>query len=320
MKSKLRVVRRVVSAALLGVVLWWVATTDGIGELPARLGALHGPAVALALLLPFAAVLSGVRRWQLLLAHEGVALSFGVLFASFLRGRFVGAFTPSTTGLDLYRLVDIARRTGAKTQSGRAILVEKLHGLVALSIVTFALLPFGLARFFGAFGVVVAAALGLGAALGLALLARPSWLASLAKRAPRRVRGKVTAIAEALASHPAPAWLLARVVLLGVVSHAATAAVFVATGLALGVAASPFTLLVVGNAIVLATLLPVSVGGVGVREGTAVALLALVGVGATDATLVGLLGYLVAQPPALLGGALSLLGSPREPALASRPS
>ncbi len=91
---------------------------------------------------------------------------------------------------------------------------------------------------------------------------------------------------------------------LGVVSHLATALVFVGTGLALGVEATPLELAIVGNAIVLATLLPVSVGGFGVREATAVALLATVGVSTSDALLVGLLGYLVAQPPALQGGAL----------------
>lgn len=304
----MRVLRRLISAALLGVVLWLVATTDGIAELPTRLGQLGGPAMALAFALPFVAVAAGVRRWQLLLAHEGVVLPFGVLLASFLRGRFVGAFTPSTAGLDLYRLVDIAKRTGAKAQSGRAILVEKLHGLVALSLVTFALLPFGLAHFFGAFGLLLAAALGLGAALGLVLLARPAWLAAIARCAPARIRGRVLSVAEALASRPASARELVRVVVLGVISHAATAGIFVGTGLALGVATDAFTLLVVGNAIVLATLLPISVGGVGVREGTAVALLACVGVGATDATLVGLLGYVVAQPPALAGGVLALLG------------
>ncbi len=82
--------------------------------------------------------------------------------------------------------------------------------------------------------------------------------------------------------------------------------VFAATGTALGVDASLAELAIVGNAIVLATLLPISVGGFGVREGTAVALLAVVGVPAGEAVFVALLGYLAAQPPALVGGVLQL--------------
>ncbi|MCA9612729.1 MAG: flippase-like domain-containing protein [Sandaracinus sp.] len=313
--GRVRVIRRVVSAALLGVVLYWVARTEGVAELPSRLARLEPRFVALAVLLPFVAVASGVRRWQLLLAHEGIRLPFTTLLGSFLRGRFVGAFTPSTTGLDLYRLVDVASRTGARAASGRAILVEKLHGLVALSLVTFALLPAGLARFFGPAGLALAGVLGVTSIAGLVLVARPNALRALAARMPKKVRGKATELAEALASAPPTPRLLCEVAVLGVVSHAATATIFVATGLALGVSASPFTLLVVGNAIVLATLLPISVGGVGVREGTAVALLALVGVGAAEATLVGLLGYCVAQPPAIVGGLSELFGR-RAPSLA----
>ncbi len=314
--GKAKLLKRAVSAGLLVVVLALVARTEGLDELPRRLMHLEPGLVAFALVLPFLAVLSGVRRWQLLLAHEGIGLPFSTLLGSFLRGRFVGAFTPSTTGLDLYRLVDVAWMSGNRAASGRAILVEKLHGLVALALVTVALLPAGLARFFGPAGLAVAGLLGLASVLGLVLVARPQLLGSLAARAPRKIRDRAVALASAMASAPPSRGLVGRVALLGVASHAATAAVFAATGLALGVDAEPVALLVVGNAIVLATLLPISVGGVGVREGTAIALLALVGVDAVDAALVGLLGYCAAQPPALIGGLLGVLGR-REPVLAA---
>ncbi len=312
--GKAKLLKRAVSAGLLVVVLALVARTEGLDELPRRLMHLEPGLVAFALVLPFLAVLSGVRRWQLLLAHEGIGLPFSTLLGSFLRGRFVGAFTPSTTGLDLYRLVDVAGMSGNRAASGRAILVEKLHGLVALALVTVALLPAGLARFFGPAGLAVAGLLGLVSVLGL--VARPQLLGSLAARAPRKIRDRAVALASAMASAPPSRGLVGRVALLGVASHAATAAVFAATGLALGVDAEALALLVVGNAIVLATLLPISVGGVGVREGTAIALLALVGVDAVDAALVGLLGYCAAQPPALIGGLLGVLGR-REPVLAA---
>jgi hypothetical protein len=84
-----------------------------------------------------------------------------------------------------------------------------------------------------------------------------------------------------------------------------------ATAMALGVDVSAATLLVVGNAIVLAVLLPVSVGGVGVREGVAVMLLATAGVTSTEAVLVALLGYLTGQVPALFGGVLMAVGRVR---------
>ncbi|RME73558.1 MAG: UPF0104 family protein [Planctomycetota bacterium] len=241
-----------------------------------------------------------------MLAHEGVRLPFGLLLGSFLRGRFVGAFTPSTAGLDLYRLVDVGDVSGQRAASGRAILVEKLLGLVALGLVTLALVPAGLAQFFGAGGLLVAVGLGAGSLAALGMLSRGALLRSLAGRLPRRMRRRAHALLDVLCTRPLPPAHLARTLGLGVVSHAAASGVFLATGLALQLPVAPLSLLVVGNAIVLATLLPISVGGVGVREGTAVALLATVGVSPTAATLMAVLGYLAMQPPALLGGLLML--------------
>ena len=60
-------------------------------------------------------------------------------------------------------------------------------------------------------------------------------------------------------------------------------------------------LLALGNAIILATLLPISVAGVGVREGVAVALLGALGVPAHQALWVGTLGFGWMQPPGIAG-------------------
>jgi hypothetical protein len=84
---------------------------------------------------------------------------------------------------------------------------------------------------------------------------------------------------------------------------------YAASARALGVDVPGIVLLLVGTIIVLATLIPVSIAGVGVREGAAVALLTTVGVASSDALLVGVLGVLATQPPALLGGLVHLAAS-----------
>ena len=298
------ILKRVVTLGLLVGIGVLIARREGFDAMGAHLRSLSLGGLALALLVPLISVAASVRRWQILLHHEGLELSYGTLLRSFLRGRFVGAFTPSTTGLDLYRIVDVAKRTGRKAASGRAILVEKLYGLVALALVSMLLLPVGLARFFGTVGLFVAVGLGLGSVLMLVLLARPRLIPFL--HVPR-----IAKIVDVLSTRPMLLGTHLRVLGLGMVSHGAAAATFVGTGIALGVGATPMELLVVGNAIVLATLVPISVGGLGVREGTAVAVLATVGVEPSLAALVGFLGYLVIQPPALLGGLLTLRPSPR---------
>ena len=300
-----RWVKRAVSFGLLATIVGFVLAREGAGAFGSRLAALDLVPLTLALLLPWVAVLASARRWQLLLGLEGVRRSGPWTLGSFLRGRFVGAFTPSTMGLDLYRMVDVG--PGDRGAAARAVVVEKLYGLVALAMVSAALLPFGLQRLFGAVGTLAVAGLGLTAALGVAFLERPALLTALAKRSPAALGARLHRWAEALRAGRPDRGQRLRLLGLGLVTHAATALVFAATGAAIGVDATLGELAIVGNAIILATLLPLSVGGVGVREGTAVALLAAQGVGAADAALLAFLGYLCAQPPALVGGLGSLL-------------
>lgn len=301
--------KAVVSLALVGWLGSRMLERDGVDALLARLESVELGWLGVALALHFAAVLAGVTRWRLLLRAVRVELPLGWLARSYLIGRFIGAFTPSTTGLDGWRLYDAGRASGALARSGAAIGVEKLVGLIGMTLVCAALVPFGGVRLMGPSALYVAGALGVGAALGLFAIASPRLVARAVALTPRLVRGRMEKALEALEASRLSLGAVTRAVLLGVLAHLALSAVFAATAHALGVDVALSTLLVVGNAIVLAVLLPISVGGVGVREGVAVMLLAGAGVDGTDAVLIALLGYLTGQVPALLGGALMAIGA-----------
>lgn len=298
-----------VSAGLLSYVLWSAAQRDGIDALGDRIEAIEPFFLLVAVALHFTAVAGGVLRYRVLLSARGIALPLSWLTRSYLIGRFVGAFTPSTMGLDLYRSVDVARRTGKRAQSAAAILSEKLFGLLGLSVLTLALLPARAADMLGPTAAPMALLVFAGAAAGLVALRYPEKFAPALGLLPGRIRERAARLLEAIAEGGLTRADVAGALALSLGSHLATAAVFAATGLALGVDASPATLLVVGNAIVIATLLPISIGGVGVREGVAVVLLGFAAVGPTDASLVALLGYLTGQLPALVGGMLQITGS-----------
>jgi len=304
------------AAVSLGLLGWLVARMvrrDGVETLADRVLALDVPWLMVAIVLHFVAVLCGVARWRGLLDAAGLRHGFGRLLRSFLVGRFVGAFTPSTTGLDGWRLYDVGREDGEMATSAAVIGVEKLVGLIGMALVCALLIPFGGIELMGPSAPIAAAAMAGGAATGLWLIRDPRALAWLVARLPSaKLKALGNKALDAVTRTELDARRTATAVALGVLSHASLSAVFFATGRAVGVEADPMTLLVAGNAITLAVLLPVSIGGVGVREGVAVVLLASVGVASTDAVLVALLGYLTGQVPALLGGALTILG-PRVP-------
>ncbi len=324
-----------VTVGLLGWLVRQMVLRDGVDALLDRAAQISPIWVLAAIALHFGSASAGVLRWRTLLVARGIDQPWSVLFRSFFVGRFLGAFTPSTTGLDGYRLWDIGRRTNDYATSGAVILVEKLVGLVGMATVCLLLLPFGLLERLGMVGVLVAVGMASVALVGLFVLASPGpsgvgRASSLAKLAPGPLRGRAAKLAEALAGGTSMK-TLAIALGLGIVSHACLSATFAASGLAVGIALSPLTLLAVGNAIVISVLLPVSIGGVGVREGVAVALLVSAGDGTvttTDAMLLALVGYLTGQAPALVGGALLGISrdaarpeatppEPRDPALAA---
>lgn len=307
-RTALLAAKATVSLGLVGWLVSRMVARDGVEALAVRVESLSVGWLAIAVALHFAAVLAGVARWRLLLRSVGIAQPVGFLTRSFLVGRFVGAFTPSTTGLDGWRLWEVGRASGAMGRSAAAIGVEKLVGLIGMALVCAALVPFGGAELLGSTALIAAAALATGAAVGLWLVKRPTLFAGLVQHLPAALAGRASKAMDALSRTELPPRNLLGAVGLGVLSHLALSAVFWSTAHAVGVDAPAPTLLVVGNAIVLAVLLPVSIGGVGVREGVAVVLLGTAGVTSTDAVLVGLLGYLTGQLPAIAGGVLMAIG------------
>lgn len=307
-----RTLKAGLSVSLLVALVAWIATHDGVDGTLAALERMDTRWFVAGIVVQLLAVAAGVVRWRVLLASQRVELGLSFLTRHYLIGRFVGVFTPSTLGLDGYRVLAASRETGRTAASARAVLIEKGLSFTALALTSFALLPLGAARFYGVGGLLASLALGVVALGGLLVMHRPDLLRALATHSPARLRAPLNKLLSALAADPVSPAQLVGACGLGTVTQLCSALTFVCTGLALGVSATPVELLVVGHAIVLAMLIPVSVAGAGLREGTAVAMLGLVGVPVGDALLVGVLGFVVTQPAAILGGFFQVIEGARE--------
>jgi len=288
---------------------WVIHRIAGRGELQA-LGSLLATAdsawlLTAALLSTFGVGL-GVLRFRVLLEASDLSLPLGWLTRITLEGRFVGAFTPSTAGLDVYRAIAVGRRTRDKGVATSVVLIEKLVGLLALATLAGGLLSLGSTLLDGR-GLTLTFGLGLACALGLFLVLRPQALVALLPRLPAALSRHLEPVVEAFQERRPSGKALFAAFGLSLGSHVLTAAVFLATSRALGLEIGNVALLSLGVALVLSALLPISVGGIGVREGVAVMLLGSLGVAAPQAALVATLGWLLTQPPALLGGLSSLI-------------
>mgnify|MGYP002527085630 FL=1 len=80
----------------------------------------------------FVGILASMRRWMVLLRGQGIELPFKHIFGSFLIGRFIGTFLPSTAGLDGYKLYDASRFSGRTVETTAATFLEKVLGVTGI--------------------------------------------------------------------------------------------------------------------------------------------------------------------------------------------
>jgi glycosyltransferase 2 family protein len=279
------VLRVIISAGLLGVVLVYA----DVGEVVRSVRDGHWQWFVLGLGLMAIAVVLGALRWWLLLEGAQIRVPARSSVQPFATSLVLNIVLPTAVAGDAVRTWVVGRESGRLLGAATATVFDKLTALTCLFalgwaavladtdgvphsvLVVFAWVSAGL---FGAFAIGALAAAGVRPILHrlperLALMARDSW-------GTVRIWLRSTK-------------LLVSVAGLGIAYQvlAVTALIFV--GKTVGVDLS-FALAAVSAAIVLvATLIPVSVGGLGIREGGFVLLLGQAGIGAADATLVSLL-------------------------------
>jgi uncharacterized protein (TIRG00374 family) len=269
------------------------------------------PWMILALLIKAVGMGLTILRWHLLLMGQGIRLPNKHLISAFLEGRFIGTFMPSTVGLDGYRAWYVAHTMAKTLESITVILVEKVTGFFALSILVLVTLPFGI-RIFGP-GVLwgLAIFLMIPVIISSAILWWPGGILKLAERFARgegRISRTIRKAADAVARYRGHRWILVGAAICGLGVHTAIIGVYLCTSRAIG-AAVPITDLLFAAPIMIAATVgfPISVGGEGIREGTFVYLLGRVGVPSQTAFLFSHLGFWVDIILSSAGGVLLLV-------------
>ncbi|MDI7268625.1 MAG: lysylphosphatidylglycerol synthase transmembrane domain-containing protein, partial [Myxococcota bacterium] len=294
-----------VSGGLIAFVLYRIGRQAEWGDLAGRLASLSAPWVALAFAAQLGAMCFTIWRWRLLLEGQEMDVPLRHLVGAFMIGRFIGTFTPSTIGLDGYRMYDMAKHSGLVVRSVSVILVEKIIGFFVLSLLVLATLPWGLGILPGSTLASIGALYSVPFILALVLLAKPTLigrLLGLVFRPGTALGAKVEKAAAAVTTYEARRGKLVRAVLAGLPVHVLTIFIFVSTGMAIGAPISVTDMLFVGPLVITATVLPVSLSGLGVREAAYIFLLTRTGVTVGEAALLSFLGYLVGRAISLFGG------------------
>jgi len=318
------VVRIVISALLL-----WVLVTK-IGDSWSE--AIPDPSAHTfawllgALVLTFAGVVLSAVRWSAVLQALGLHEPFGRLLSLYFAGQFMGNVLPSTIGGDALRVSRLAKDNGEPPTTFASVVLERLSGWLVLPAITlFALLVNPGLRDFGRASTVAFAT----AAATLVLLVVVVFLATrrangLEERLEavegwRRFTGAVRFGINKLAHHPAAttrilaSGLAYQLILIG-------SALMAARALGLPSSVGPTALLAFVPAVLIAQVLPISISGLGVREGLFALFLRPLGVPQSQAIALGLLLYLLNLVVSLFGAPAFAVGNRVRPPSATTPT
>lgn len=232
-----------------------------------------------------------INKWGMTLARE---VGFLAMARSYLASCFYSLLPTGQVGAELGKVMTLAGR-GTPSLVAASVVFDKLIGLLALGVL-------GIVAWFFAAGaavwmlvlvlVVVACCVGV-------LVCTPFATALLTFAAAKiptflpRFRARIASLAAPVERWATDPMLLAKVLLLGFGGQLCMVAqyVFVAHGLGLTVAVPVLAVfVVVAN---LATLIPISLGGVGVREASLVGMLAADGVPGESAIALSLLVFAI---------------------------
>ncbi len=252
-----------------------------------------------------AAIFLMIFRWSLLLSKTNeTSIPLKLLASHFFIGRFIGAFLPGTLGLDGYRLWFMIQNVSNKALGFLVIILEKSLSLCGLSFLLFCsvffiqsympLIP--LFRYLIILGGFVS--------LSSFVLLYPqkchTGFAFIFRRF-QKVTSLIHRVFETLQYFSHDRHLLITTMFLTIIHHVLISTVYMFSAKALGLSNSLY-IFAVAPLVISATLLPLTIAGIGVREASFAFFLSFVGVDFSTSAAVGFLGFLIGEFYSFVGG------------------
>ena len=306
--SATKFLRLGVSAALLGWLAWqtdWVSVRRAFGTL-------RGEYWLAALGLLLVAQVVSTLRWRMFAQALRFSQSLPRMTGFYFIGMFFNLVLPTSVGGDVIRAWYLDGKSGRKLAAFASVVLDRLNGLlvlIAMACTAVLLSPIGLPSWIPLSVLGIAG----GGVLGLAAL-------PLAVRSGRLPPKRVRQLQTMQHLFKAPRTLIGATLLSIFVQVSSVGIVWlIGRGLQAPIPAAYYWIFV--PMVSLLTLLPVSVNGMGVREGGVVLFLVPLGVDQATALTLAFLWFLVYAAGSLLGGVVYLAGAfPKPEAAADAPA
>lgn len=276
------------------------------GELEALVRRIDRPMLGAAVAVFFASTVAGWYQWHVLLRASGVALGARDTFRFYFVGLFFNNFLPANIGGDAVKVYDVARLGADAYQVIAVTLLDRLLGVFSLCVLAAIAALFLLDRgphyllYLAVFAACMIPAIGF-------YFFRPlgNWLRRSALRLrPLAIDRRVTSILDHLAPFKGRRGLVANLAVFSMAIQALRVLTHVLVGLALGIPIGSQLLLqffVFVPILSLAMIPPITINGLGIREGLGILLFAEAGIGRADAFTLEFLTYVISVVVSLVG-------------------
>ncbi|HVP14058.1 MAG TPA: lysylphosphatidylglycerol synthase transmembrane domain-containing protein [Terriglobales bacterium] len=299
----------------------FLVTRIPLHELGATLRSASVPWLGAAAALLLASNVLGAYQWQRLLRAVSIRIPFWKVLSYYHVGLFFNNFLPANIGGDFARVLDASRYGSSRAAALSTIVMDRLIGTLALGGLALATTLPVLGRFHEVGGLpmsalYVALVAFFAFSVGMLWVVLHPRLLPAVERVLSAVglgafRPALEDLAGRLRDFRDQRRLFVRLLAVAVVVQVCRIGVhvLVARALGLSVAVRYFFLFVPLLAVVVS--LPISLNGIGVREGAGVVMFGLIGVGRASAFALQFTTYLVAVAVSLLGGLVFLVRLPR---------
>jgi uncharacterized protein (TIRG00374 family) len=265
--------------------------------------------------------LIGSWLWARLLRAQGVPIPYRKAAAYYFVGLFFNNFLPSNIGGDIARISDASKYASRVSSVFSATLMDRLLGVLSIAalavIASFASLDrFRLYAIYGAIVLVFAIAL----ALFLSIFHRGILMAfewPFRALGLRTVEAAIGRLMDDLHGFRSQGGALRAAFLATTVVQVSRIYVHYLVGLSLGVRLAPGYYFLFVPVLAALVSLPISLNGLGIREGASVVLFQMAGLTREQAFTIPFLTYLLSVVISLVGGFIFVTRSPRH-ALARR--
>jgi uncharacterized membrane protein YbhN (UPF0104 family) len=250
-----------------------------------------------------------VIRWKYVLSDLKIEMPFWTLFRMSLVGTYFNTFSPAGIGSDVYRAYGVAQLSEKKLRPVAAILIERLTGIISLTTVCLVaiIVHWGKLQISSGLLAMVAGSIMAVAAGGLMAIGNAGGLERLAKRIlPARLARRLSwhSWAPVALDIRTNRIMMARTYAIGLVLTGLVLACYWSIGRAIAPHLGPVLVAIFFPIIDLATMIPVTINGLGLKEALAVVFLEQVGLLAQFSLSLSILYRVIDLGHALVGGLL----------------